>query len=214
MSSNLDDMKSSLPDNAILFLDWSWSQIEPYFKSLTAQSLDENTIADWLADWSELSKLLDEAYWRLYDATAVDTADQGVEGKYKHFLDEIRPRAKAAEQKLKEQVSEVPQAVREATLEQYKKLVTNGMEVPDRFKPLLESAGSEADIDTVLDSIRDSQASRYPGLPTFGSEHSRKTREALANRLNENTTVTETDQEEDDPEVEDTRRVLRATMGR
>ena len=97
-------MKSSLPDNAILFLDWSWSQIEPYFKSLTAQSLDENTIADWLADWSELSKLLDEAYWRLYDATAVDTADQGVEGKYKHFLDEIRPRAKAAEQKLKEKL--------------------------------------------------------------------------------------------------------------
>ena len=97
-------MNSSLPDNAILFLDWSWSQIEPYFKSLSGQSLDENTISDWLADWSELSKLLDEAYWRLYDATAVDTADQGVERKYKHFLDEIRPRAKAAEQKLKEKL--------------------------------------------------------------------------------------------------------------
>ena len=97
-------MNSSLPDNANLFLDWSWSQIEPFFKSLTAQSLDENTIADWLTDWSELSKLLDEAYWRLYDATAVDTADQDVERKYKHFLDEIRPRAKAAEQKLKEKL--------------------------------------------------------------------------------------------------------------
>jgi oligoendopeptidase F len=97
-------MNSSLPDNANLFLDWSWSQIEPFFKSLTAQSLDENTIAEWLTDWSELSKLLDEAYWRLYDATAADTADQGVEGKYKHFLDEIRPRAKAAEQKLKEKL--------------------------------------------------------------------------------------------------------------
>ena len=97
-------MNSSLPDNAILFLDWSWSQIEPYFKSLSGQSLDENTISDWLADWSELSKLLDEVYWRLYDATAVDTADQEAEGKYKHFLDEIRPRAKAAEQKLKEKL--------------------------------------------------------------------------------------------------------------
>ena len=97
-------MNSSLPDNAILFLDWSWSQIEPYFKSLSGQSLDEKTIADWLADWSELSKLLDEVYWRLYDATAVDTADQEAEGKYKHFLDEIRPRAKAAEQKLKEKL--------------------------------------------------------------------------------------------------------------
>jgi oligoendopeptidase F len=97
-------MNSSLPDNAILFLDWPWSQIEPYFKSLSAQSLDENTISDWLADWSELSKLLDEAYWRLYDATAVNTADQGAERKYKYFLDEIRPRAKAAEQKLKEKL--------------------------------------------------------------------------------------------------------------
>ena len=97
-------MNPSLPDNAILFLDWSWPQIEPYFISLTAQSLDANTITDWLAEWSELSKLLDEAYWRLTDATAVDTADQGAERKYKYFLDEIRPRAKAAEQKLKEKL--------------------------------------------------------------------------------------------------------------
>jgi oligoendopeptidase F len=97
-------MNSSLPDNATLFLDWSWSQIEPHFKSLSAQSLDDNTISDWLADWSDLSKLLDEAYWRLYDATAINTSDQGAERKYKHFLDEIRPRAKAAEQKLKEKI--------------------------------------------------------------------------------------------------------------
>ena len=97
-------MNSSLPDNATLFLDWPWSQIEPHFKSLSTQSLDENTISDWLADWSELSELLDEAYWRLYDATAINTSDQEAERKYKHFLDEIRPRAKAAEQKLKEKL--------------------------------------------------------------------------------------------------------------
>ena len=97
-------MNPSLPDNAILFLDWSWSQIEPHFQSLNARSLNENTISEWLADWSELSKLLEEAYWRLYDATAVDTSDQEAERKYKHFLDEIRPRAKAGEQKLKEKL--------------------------------------------------------------------------------------------------------------
>jgi oligoendopeptidase F len=97
-------MYSSLPEDALLFLDWTWAQIEPFFQSLLARSLDEKSISDWLTDWSELSKLLDEAYWRHYDATAIDTSDQEVDRKFKYFLDEIRPRAKAAEQKLKEKL--------------------------------------------------------------------------------------------------------------
>lgn len=145
---------------------------------------------------------------------AVVESLRGQLDQFKKQLREAEARATSAERKLKEQANEVPQAVREATLEQYKKLVTNGMEVPAQFKPLLESAGSEADVDTVIESIRDSQASRYPGLPTFGSEYSRDAREALANRLTENVKETETDQDEDDPESEDTRRVLRATMSR
>jgi oligoendopeptidase F len=95
-------MPSSLPANAIEFLDWNWSQIEPQFQALNERSLDENNILDWLDEWSQLSKLLDESFWRLYDATTINTKDQEIEEKFKNFLDQIRPRAKAAEQVLKE----------------------------------------------------------------------------------------------------------------
>ena len=65
----------SLPDTAIEFKDWPWSQIEPLFQELTRCQLSETSVGAWLTDWSDLSKLLDEAYWRLYVAVTVDTTD-------------------------------------------------------------------------------------------------------------------------------------------
>ncbi len=99
-------MQSSLPESAIQFLDWTWPQIESFFQDLYSRSLNEGNILEWLFDWSELSKLLDESYWRLYDGTAIDTSNQEIEEKFKNFLDQIRPQAKSAEQKLKEMLLE------------------------------------------------------------------------------------------------------------
>jgi oligoendopeptidase F len=95
-------MALSLPDNAVEFKDWSWSQIEPHFQELARCILSETSVGVWLADWSDLSKLLDEAYWRLYVAVTVDTTDERAEQAYNRYLDEIRPRARAEEQVLKE----------------------------------------------------------------------------------------------------------------
>jgi oligoendopeptidase F len=94
-------MSPSLPKNAVEFLDWTWPQIDPYFQDLYRRSLNEDNILEWLNDWSEMSKLLDESYWRLYAATTIDTSNQEVEEKFKRFLDQVRPRGKTAEQKLK-----------------------------------------------------------------------------------------------------------------
>ena len=94
-------MPSALPANAVEFLDWTWPQIEPHFQALRERPLNEDNLLDWLNQWSQLSKLLDESFWRLYDATTIDTKDQEIEEKFKRFLDQIRPRAKAAEQELK-----------------------------------------------------------------------------------------------------------------
>jgi len=99
-------MQSWLPDKVDVFLDWSWLQIEPIFKDLQQRPLDETNIEDWLDEWSDISMLLDESYWRLYDATTVDTSDEQAEEKFTRFLDEIRPQAKAAEQRLKEKLLE------------------------------------------------------------------------------------------------------------
>jgi oligoendopeptidase F len=97
-------MNFSLPETAVPLLDWEWSQLEPYFQDLIKRPLSESSVSRWMADWSELSKLLDESYWRLYDATAIDTTNEGAVGRFNRFLDEIRPKAKAREQKLKEKL--------------------------------------------------------------------------------------------------------------
>jgi len=95
-------MPPALPAYAVEFLDWTWPQIEPHFQALRERPLNEDNVLDWLNQWSQLSKLLDESFWRLYDATTIDTVDQEIEENFKRFLDQIRPRAKAAEQELKE----------------------------------------------------------------------------------------------------------------
>jgi predicted nucleic acid-binding Zn-ribbon protein len=128
-------------------------------------------------------------------------------------LAEAEARATSAEKQLQESQSEVPQTVRAETLKQYKRLRTEGIEVPERLQPLLESAQNEADIDTVIDIVRDEKASRYPGLPYFG-EYSRKQREALANRVTENTQESESSEDEYDQDSEDVRQVARKTISR
>ncbi|MFN2211806.1 MAG: M3 family oligoendopeptidase [Anaerolineales bacterium] len=97
-------MNPALPDKPDEFLDWDWSKIEPIFEELQQRTIDETNILVWLEDWSDISKLLDEIYWRLYDATAVDTSNQTAEKQFTHFLDEIRPKARSAEQSLKEKL--------------------------------------------------------------------------------------------------------------
>lgn len=97
-------MYSWMPDKVDEFLDWKWSQIEPIFINLQGQQLDDKNIETWLDEWSEISKILDEIHWRLYDATTIATNDETAEERFTRFLDEIRPKARAAEQGLKEKL--------------------------------------------------------------------------------------------------------------
>lgn len=97
-------MSSWIPGTVEEFLDWSWLQIEPIFLNLQQQVLDDSNILTWLDEWSDISKLLDESYWRLYDATTVATNDPAAEERFTRFLDEIRPNARTAEQQLKEKL--------------------------------------------------------------------------------------------------------------
>ena len=66
----------NLPTTVFEFMDWSWSQIEPYFHDLAARPLNAEKVTAWLADWTHLSLLLQETYQRLYVATTVNTEDE------------------------------------------------------------------------------------------------------------------------------------------
>ncbi|MBN1146330.1 MAG: M3 family oligoendopeptidase [Anaerolineales bacterium] len=120
-------MFTSLPENALNFIDWPWSKIEPYCQDLLARPLTESNVSDWLAEWSQLGKLLYETYQRLWVATTVDTTDKNIAQRYTAFLEEIYPYAQAADQKLKE------------------KLLDSGLE-PDGFAIPLRNMRAEAGI--------------------------------------------------------------------
>lgn len=97
-------MFPSLPNDHREFLGWGWTDLEPYYRELQARPLDEGSLPGWLADWSELSRILDEIYRRLYVGTTVDTTDAKAKRRYATFLDETYPPARAAAQKLKEKL--------------------------------------------------------------------------------------------------------------
>lgn len=97
-------MLSPLPKTALEFMSWPWAQIEPYYQELAGRPINAGNVSGWLADWSRLSKMVYETYWRLHVATTLDTTDWEAEGRYNTFLDEIQPASQAAEQKLKEKL--------------------------------------------------------------------------------------------------------------
>lgn len=120
-------MSFSLPKTAQEFMDWDWSQIEPYYHDLNTRPLSNKTMNTWLADWTCLSNLVSETYARLFVATTLDTKDKEAEQRYHTFLDQIYPAVEAAGQKLKQ------------------KLLASGLE-PDNFEIPLRNMRAEADL--------------------------------------------------------------------
>jgi len=97
-------MSSTLPENYREFINWTWAQFEPYYEDLSGRALTADTVESWLADWSQVSKVVQEAYARLHVATTLDTADVEAEHHYHAFLGDVYPRVETAEQGLKQKL--------------------------------------------------------------------------------------------------------------
>ena len=120
-------MFSNLPQTPPEFMNLSWTQLEPYYRDLVGRPVNQSTIASWLADWSQLNRLGEEIFDRLSVSIPVNTSDQQAEARYEAFLDEIRPSAGEANQKLKQ------------------KLLTSGLEPPG-FQVPLRNMRAEAEL--------------------------------------------------------------------
>ena len=120
-------MFSSLPVDYHELVDWGWPQFEPYYQDLNDRSLSPDTVAEWLADWSSISRSAQETYARLYVAMTLNTADPDSETRYTFFLSEVYPQIEAAEQQLKQ------------------KLLNSGLE-PSGFEIPLRNMRAEAEI--------------------------------------------------------------------
>ncbi len=93
-----------LPTDARDALDWPWERFAPFYAELAERPLNAITLEDWLADWSQLSALVTEAYARLQVAFHGDTADGALEQRYLRFVAEVAPAAEVAEQRLRERL--------------------------------------------------------------------------------------------------------------
>jgi len=94
-------MFGSLPTDAGSVRDWSWTEYEQYYTALLKRPLYDDTVAEFLGDWTRLSELLDEMFSRLHVSITVNTADAEAEKRYHTFLETIYPSSEEAEQKLK-----------------------------------------------------------------------------------------------------------------
>jgi oligoendopeptidase F len=95
---------TALPTDTQKFMNWTWPQLEPYFKDLTDRSLTAQSVTDWLHDWTALSERIYETYSRLHVARTLNTTDTEAEQRYFTFLTEVLPNVEAAEQKLKQKL--------------------------------------------------------------------------------------------------------------
>ena len=93
-----------LPSSASELSEWSWASFSPYYSELQHRTLSDDTVSDFLAQWSRVSELVEELHERLYVAKTVDTADAIAEAQYTRYLDEVYPASREAEQALKQRL--------------------------------------------------------------------------------------------------------------
>ena len=97
-------MFSALPKDATKLLSWPWAEIEPYYNDLEKRRLNVFCVDQWMADWSAIYSLVDEIHSRLNVATSVNTADADSQRLLNAFLDDVDPKCKQAEQRLKQKL--------------------------------------------------------------------------------------------------------------
>jgi oligoendopeptidase F len=81
-----------------------WEDLAPAFDDLLSRPLGATNVPDWLADWSRLSEQVAEAAALLSIAYSQDTEDADRKAAYLHFVREVSPQLRVAEQALKERL--------------------------------------------------------------------------------------------------------------
>jgi oligoendopeptidase F len=99
-------MFTMLPKDPQIFIQWNWSQFEPYFEDLSKRALSPTDLDAWVMDWSDLSRIISEMFARLIVATTLNTTDQEAKKRFNAFLDEVYTPSRAADQVLKQKLLE------------------------------------------------------------------------------------------------------------
>jgi oligoendopeptidase F len=102
------------------FMQWTWEDIEPRYRELEERDVTAETVADYLNDWSTLAARVEELGTRLEVATTINTADESASTRFRAFVQDVQPRIKEAEHRLKQKLLGIGH-------------VPEGMEIPVRI---------------------------------------------------------------------------------
>jgi oligoendopeptidase F len=81
-----------------------WDEFQARYADLQQRPLDENNLSEWLHEWSELNKLVEEIGSIAYIETSLDTADETKEQAFLNFVENMAPNFLMADQALKERL--------------------------------------------------------------------------------------------------------------
>lgn len=81
-----------------------WQTFQPYVEALQQQVVTPDNVGQWLQDWSQLGRLVEEAAATIYIEKSLDTADEAKEQAFLDFVDNVLPQLQIADQALKERL--------------------------------------------------------------------------------------------------------------
>ena len=96
-----------IPDSPEAFKDAVWEDILPHFQALLERPLTAANVEQWLADWSRLESLIQEAGARASFAYTCDTTDPAKEALQLRFGMQVYPKAQEQRVKLQERLVEL-----------------------------------------------------------------------------------------------------------
>src|SRR5215472_8355464 len=97
-------MFTPLPQTSEAFERLSWAEIEPWYRELLESPLSPETLQPWMAQWSDLSALVDETVMRLDIECTQDTADEERLRRKQRFIEEVSTPQRAQDQRVKERL--------------------------------------------------------------------------------------------------------------
>ncbi len=95
---------STLPTTIDAIDPRRWETFEPYYTELQQRDLNEVNTRQWLTDWSKLSELVWESGAMIYVKKSLDTTDTEKEQAFLDYVNEVAPKARVADQALKERL--------------------------------------------------------------------------------------------------------------
>lgn len=95
-----------LPEDARDAMKWSWEDFEHHFDDLAERPVTEETVDAWLADWSKLATIMDEALSRLYVVPTLDTSDEAAKTRLTDWMANIQEKAESRSDHLRRKLIE------------------------------------------------------------------------------------------------------------